>query len=64
MMRIGQERLLGVVAIAGLVNYNFVEPSRWQRRARVAQRSDLGEPLHGVQAAQSRRRDRQSRMYS
>ena len=38
MMRIGQERLRGVAAMAGLANDTAVEPRRRQRRARVAQR--------------------------
>ena len=38
MMRIGQERLRGVAAMAGLANYTAVEPRRRQRCARVAQR--------------------------
>ena len=37
-MRIGQERLRGVAAMAGLANDTAVEPRRRQRRARVAQR--------------------------
>ena len=38
MMRIGQERLRGVAAMAGLANDTAVQPRRRQRRARVAQR--------------------------
>jgi hypothetical protein len=39
MMRIGQERLRGVAAMAGLANDTAFEPRRRQRRARVAERS-------------------------
>jgi hypothetical protein len=38
MMRIGQERLSGVAAMAGLANDTAVQPRRRQRRARVAER--------------------------
>ena len=38
MMRIGQERLKGVAAMAGLANDTTDTPRRRQRRARVAQR--------------------------
>lgn len=38
MMRIGQERLRGVAAMAGLANDTAVQPRRRQRRARVAER--------------------------
>jgi hypothetical protein len=39
MMRIGQERLRGVAAMAGLANDTAVQPRRRQRRARGAERS-------------------------
>ena len=38
MMRIGQERLRGVAAMAGLANDTAVQHRRRQHRARVAQR--------------------------
>jgi hypothetical protein len=38
MMRIGQERLRGVAAMAGLANDTTDTPRRRQRRARVAER--------------------------
>ena len=38
MMRIGQERLRGVAAMAGLANDTAFKPRRHQRRARVAER--------------------------
>jgi hypothetical protein len=38
MMRIGQERLKRVAAMAGLAKDTAVQPQRRQRRARVAQR--------------------------
>ena len=50
MMRIGQERLRGVAAMAGLANDTAVEPRRPQRRARVAQR----QPVRGAQAGVGR----------
>ena len=39
MMRIGQERLRGVAAMAGLANDTAVQPRRRLRRARGAERS-------------------------
>ena len=54
MMRIGQERLRGVAATAGLANDTAVEPRRSQRRARGAQRSDSRQPLRGAQAGAGR----------
>ena len=63
MMRIGQERLRGVAAMAGLANDTAVQPRRRQRRARVAERlasalarcASRGRPGGVIARAQGRR---------
>ena len=52
MMRIGQERLSGVAAMAELATDTADKPRRRQRRARG--RSDSRQPLRGAQAGAGR----------
>jgi len=56
MMRIGQERLRGVAAMAGLANDTAVQPRRRLRRARGAERSAATRlsPWRGAQAGAGR----------
>jgi hypothetical protein len=63
MMRIGQARTRGVVAMAGLANDTAVQPRRRQRRASVAQRSEATRvsPCAVRKPGQAEWRDRQPR---
>ncbi len=54
MMRIGQERLRRVAAMAGLANDSTETPRRRLRRSRGAQRSDSRQTWRGVQAGAGR----------